>query len=112
LRTQRKGELRLQVSLSTPATQLDKLIGGLKEILKKDRIESSTAFMNDITATAFLINVDYFTAPVTQDQFNDVKQEVNLDALRLLETLKIDVAGATTTVTISGGTGTAGDGQA
>jgi len=102
LRTQRKGELRLEVSLSTPSGQLDKLIGGLKEILKKDKIENSTAFLNDITASAFLINVDYFTAPITQDEFNQVKQAVNLETLQLLETLKIDIAGATTTVTISG----------
>jgi len=103
LRTQRKGELRLEVSLSTPSAELDKLIEGLKEILKKDTIENSAAFLNDITSTAFLINVDYFTAPITQDQFNQVKQAVNLDALQLMETLKIDIAGASTTVTISGG---------
>ena len=102
LRTQRKGELRLEVSLSTPSGQLDNLIGGLKEVLKKDKIENSTAFLNDITASAFLINVDYFTAPITQDEFNQVKQAVNLETLQLLETLKIDIAGATTTVTISG----------
>jgi len=102
LRTQRKGELRLQVSLSTSSAQLDKLIEGLKELLKKDTIVSSTAFLNDITGTAFLINVDYFTAHITQDQFNDVKQAVNLDVLQLMETLKIDVAGTSTTVTISG----------
>jgi MscS family membrane protein len=104
LRTQRKGELRLQVSLSTSSSDLDKLIAGLTEILKKDMIETSTAFMNDIAGNAFLINVDYFTAPITQDQFNAVKQEVNLDALRLLETLKIDIAGASTAVTITGTT--------
>jgi len=103
LRTQRKGELRLEVNLSTPSGQLDKLIGGLKEILKKDKIENSTAFLNDITGSAFLINVDYFTAPITQDEFNQVKQAVNLETLQLLETLKIDIAGASTTVTISGG---------
>ncbi|MBN8855538.1 MAG: hypothetical protein BGO55_27995 [Sphingobacteriales bacterium 50-39] len=102
LRTQRKGELRLEVSLPTSSVQLDKLIAGLKEILKKDTIENSTAFLNDITASAFLINVDYFTAPVTQDRFNAVKQAVNLDVLRLLETLKIDIAGASTEIRISG----------
>jgi MscS family membrane protein len=102
LRTQRKGELRLEIGLSTPSTQLDKLIEGLKEILKKDMVEKSTAFLNDITASAFLISVDYFTAPITQEEFNDVKQAINLDALRLLETLKIDIAGASTDIRLSG----------
>jgi MscS family membrane protein len=103
LRTQRKGEMRLEVSLATPAAQLDKLVEGLKEILKKDMIVTSGAFLNDIKASAFLINVDYFTAPITQDRFNEVKQAVNLDALRLLESLKIDIAGASTTVVVNGG---------
>jgi MscS family membrane protein len=102
LRTQRKGELRLGISLSTPSDQLDRLIDGLKEILKKDTVETSTAFLNDITSTSFLINVDYFTAPITQDEFNDVKQSINLDALRLLETLKIDIAGASTDIRLNG----------
>ncbi|MDO6434121.1 mechanosensitive ion channel [Flavitalea sp. BT771] len=102
LRTQRKGELRLEIGLSTSSAVLDKLIEGLKEILKKDTVEKSTAFLNDITASAFLINVDYFTAPITQDEFNDVKQTINLDALRLLETLKVDIAGASTDIRLSG----------
>jgi MscS family membrane protein len=102
LRTQRKGELRLEIGLSTSSAVLDKLIEGLKEILKKDTVEKSTAFLNDITASAFLINVDYFTAPITQDEFNDVKQAINLDALRLLETLKVDIAGASTDIRLSG----------
>jgi len=102
LRTQRKGELRLEIGLSTSSAVLDKLIEGLKEILKKDKVEKSTAFLNDITASAFLINVDYFTAPITQDEFNDVKQTINLDALRLLETLKVDIAGASTDIRLSG----------
>lgn len=102
LRTQRKGELRLSISLSSSPDQLDRLVEGLKEILKKDTVESSTAFLNDITSSSYLVNVDYFTAPIAQDEFNSVKQAINLDALRLLETLKIDVAGASTDIRVSG----------
>jgi MscS family membrane protein len=102
LRTQRKGELRLEIGLSATSAQLDQLVDGLKEILKKDTVEKSSAFLNDISATAFLINVDYFTAPITQEEFNGVKQAINLDTLRLLETLKIDIAGASTDIRLSG----------
>ena len=101
LRTQRKGELRLQLSLSTSAVQLNNVVDGLKKLLQKEKIENSSAFLNDIAGDAFLINADYFTAPITQDEFNAVKQEVNLDTLRLLESLKIDIAGASTTVSIN-----------
>ncbi|HWB91679.1 MAG TPA: mechanosensitive ion channel domain-containing protein [Puia sp.] len=100
LRTQRKGELRLELSLSTPAQKLDKLIGGIKNILVKDKVENSTVFLNDITSSAFLINVDYFTSPVAQDEFNAIKQRVNLDVLRLMEEMEIAIAGSSTTINI------------
>ena len=102
LRTQRKGELRLELSLSTSSGTLDKLIDGIKEILRKDKVENSSAFLNDISGSAFLVNVDYFTSPVTQDEFNAVKQQINLDVLRLLESLGISIAGASTDIRITG----------
>lgn len=102
LRTQRKGELRLELSLSTPSADLGKLIGGINEILKKDQVQNSTAFMNDITGSAFQINVDYFTAPITQDEFNKVKQQVNMEILRWMETLGISIAGASTDIRLTG----------
>ena len=100
LRTQRKGELRLELSLSTPSTQLDELIDGIKKILVKDKVENSTAFLNDITGTAFLVNVDYFTSPIGIDEFNAIKQQVNLDVLRLLEKMEISIAGSSTTISL------------
>jgi MscS family membrane protein len=101
LRTQRKGELRLELSLSTSAADLDGCIAGIKKILKKDKVENGTVFLNDISGSAFLVNVDYFTAPITQDEFNSIKERVNLDILELFEKMKIGIAGASTTVMVT-----------
>ncbi len=101
LRTQRKGELRLELSLSTPAAVLDDFIAGVKKILLKDKVENSTAFLNDIGGSAFLISADYFTSPISQDEFNAIKQRVNLDVLQLLERMKIGIAGASTDVRLT-----------
>jgi len=101
LRTQRKGELRLELGLSTGSAQLDTLIAGIKGILVKDKVENSTAFLSDITGSAYLINVDYFTSPITQDEFNAVKQQVNLDVLRLLEKMGLSIAGSSTDVRVT-----------
>jgi MscS family membrane protein len=101
LRTQRKGELRLELSLSTPAGLLDKLIGGIKTILQKDRVENSSVFLNDISGTAFLVNVDYFTSPIALDEFNAIRQQVNLDVLALLEKLEISIAGASSDIRVT-----------
>jgi MscS family membrane protein len=105
LRTQRKGELRLELSLSTTSADLDQLIGGLLAILKKDRVENSSAFLNDISGSAYLVNVDYFTSPITQEEFNAIKQQINLDTLRLMERLGISIAGASTDIRLTGNGG-------
>ncbi len=98
LRTQRKGELRLELSLSTPSASLAELVTGIKAILKKEKVENSTAFLNDITGTAFLVSADYFTSPISMDEFNAIKQQVNLDVLSLLEKMRIGIAGASTDI--------------
>jgi MscS family membrane protein len=105
LRTQRKGELRLELSLSTSSETLQKMIGGIKTILNNDKVENSTAFLNDISGSAFLVSVDYFTPPITQDEFNGIKQQINLDILRLMENSGVSVAGASTDIRLMGGDG-------
>jgi MscS family membrane protein len=94
LRTQRKGELRLEIDLNTTSTKVQELIGGIKNILKKKEIENSTVLLDAFSGNAFLINGDYFTAPVTQNEFNAIKEQVNLSVLQLMERLEIQIAGA------------------
>ena len=108
LRTQRKGELRLELSLSTAAADLEKYIAGIRLVLANEHVEANTAFLNDITAKAFLVNVDYFTPPVTLDEFNSVKERINLEVLRLMERMGLSIAGAGTTVTVVQAAGSAG----
>ena len=101
LRTQRKGELRLEVGLLTPSPLLDQLITGIRKITDRKEIESSTVLLNDITSSAFLILIDYFTGPVTMAEFNTVKERVNFEILKLMEELQIELAGASTDVRIN-----------
>ena len=101
LRTQRKGELRLELGLSTPAGQLAQLIDGIKEILVKDKVENNTAFLNDITGRSFVVSAEYFTAPITQDEFNAIRQQVNLDVLGLMEEMGLSIAGSSTDVRVT-----------
>jgi MscS family membrane protein len=100
LRTQLKGELRLQVSLSTSSILLEELTEGIKKILGHQEIDSSSVSITDIASNAFLINADYFTGPLTHQEYLKVKQEVNLQVLQLMEKLEIEIAGASTEVRI------------
>lgn len=101
LRTQRKGELRLEAGLSTTSVMLDQLITGIRKITDRKEIESSTVLLNDITSSAFVILIDYFTGPVTAAEFNEIKEQVNFEILKLMEEFQVELAGANTDVRIN-----------
>jgi MscS family membrane protein len=94
LRTQRKGELRLEIDLNTTSQKIQEFLTGIKTVLNKKDIESSSVLMDAIAGNAFIISADYFTAAVTQNEFNTIKEEINLSVLQLMESLEIQIAGA------------------
>jgi len=102
LRTQYKGELRLEIDLHTPSSKLLDLLDGIKSILTKSEIENSTVVLNSISGSAFMINGDYFTARMTDREFNAIKELINLEALKLLENLEVEIAGANREIHIIG----------
>ncbi len=101
LRTQRKAELRLEAGLTTPSGSIEQFLTAVRTLLNRPEIESATAFLNDISASAFVINIDYFTGPVTLAEFNTLKESVNLALLKKMEELKIEIAGASTDIKIT-----------
>ena len=94
LRTQYKGELRLEIDLNTSSKKLQELLTGIKIILHREDVKSSSVFMNAIAGNAFMINGDYFTAHITDNEFNSIREGVNLSVLQLLKNLGIQIAGA------------------
>jgi MscS family membrane protein len=84
---------------------LQALLEGIRKILKHKEIENSTVVMNDIAPNAFAVNADYFTGPLTYQEFIKVKEELNLSVLKLMEDLDIEIAGASTGVRIEGAMG-------
>jgi MscS family membrane protein len=101
LRTQRKAELKLEISLNTSSAKIESLIEGIKKIIARNNTEESSVYLLDITGQHFLIQAEFFTAPATIAEFNATRQEVNLQALKLMEELQIEIAGANTEVRIS-----------
>ncbi len=101
LRTQRRGDLRLELSLQTNSVKLQALISDVKKILERKDIEDANVFLDDIKNNAFLILSDYYTAPVTFKEFNSIKEEINLQVLKLMEGSQIEMAGANVEVRLS-----------
>jgi MscS family membrane protein len=93
LRTQRKGELRLELDVDTTSEKLENFLNGLRKILEDKQIESSVVMLENISRNAISVHGDYFTAPFTQEEFNDLKEKMNFSVLKLMETMQVKLAG-------------------
>jgi hypothetical protein len=101
LRTYRKAEIRLQFESSTPADTIHSFVEDCRKLLDdKDYISDATVFLNDISGTAFQVNIDYFTTPIPLKEFNEIKQRIHIEILNLIESRKIVIAGSGMTVKI------------
>jgi MscS family membrane protein len=94
LRTQRRGELKLELDLKTSASDIEILLTGIRAILQHRLISEYSVLLSDISQQAFIVTIDYFTGSIDIQEFNLLKQENNLQVLKLLEKSGIDIAGA------------------
>lgn len=100
-RTQRRGDLKLELSLHTNSSRLETLLAGVKKIMDKKEVEESNVYLGDITGSSIMMMGDYYTAPLSIGEFNFIKQEVNMQVLKLLEELHIEIAGASMDVRVN-----------
>src|SRR5215210_6805455 len=95
LRTQQRNELLLQISPETSSEKIEELMKELKEFLSKIKeLELYNVFFVDINVQAYAIMVEFFLPAAYLSEFNRIKQELNLFALRTIEKLEIKIAGA------------------
>jgi MscS family membrane protein len=102
MRTQRRGDLKLDLSIQTSSASITAVVEGIKNILTQKDIESYHVHFSEITTNAAIILADYYTAPLTISAFNEIKESVNLQTLKLLEEQKVEIAGASTDIRVSG----------
>lgn len=101
LRTYRKAELRLQLESSTASNLINLFVEDCRSLLSdKSFISDATVFLIDISGTFFQVNIDYFTTPIPLAEFNEIRQKLNLEILKLMENRKINIAGSGMTVKV------------
>jgi MscS family membrane protein len=93
LRTQRRNEIRLEVDLLTPADKLKLMVEEIRKLISREEIEDSSVYMTEIQSHAYIVVGEYFTAPITVSEFNNLRQEINLQVLALLENEGIKLVG-------------------
>jgi MscS family membrane protein len=100
LRTQRKAEIKLEVSLTTNSTQLINLINEITNLIAEPFSLNSLVYLSDTGKNAHIINVEYYTSiEQTIEQFLMDKQKATLEIIKIMEDSKIHLAGANTDVT-------------
>jgi MscS family membrane protein len=101
LRTQRKVELRLELSLSATAQQLKALTPAIKTVLQKNDIENTVVYLMDTGKNAHIVAIDYFTTMQQSiEEFNTLREAVNLEVIELLEKSGLELAAANTDVVV------------
>ena len=91
LRTQRKIEVRLDISLKTSVRQVKQMLAEVKSILKSnDSVEIFSVHLAEIGKETHVIIFDFETASTISIQdFNTLKEEINLAILQKAENLNI-----------------------
>ena len=94
LRTERKVELRLELSFSTTSGQIKTIITEIKNLMKQHAdVTDSFVYLQDTGKNAHIIAVDYFTVmPQQIEAFFALREEINLSVIALLEKDKIELA--------------------
>lgn len=100
LRTQRRVDLDLNISLGTTAARLQQLMDGIQKITDQPQVENKVILLNDITSSAYIVHTEYYTAPIPIREFNELKQRINLEVIKLMESLGVETAGVSTEVRI------------
>ena len=86
LRSQRRGLIQLEVQATTSVQQVQDLLAEARNYLKEKKgVAEFSVHLSDIQKNAFIVTVEYFTAALPVSEFNQLRQEVNLAVIGILE---------------------------
>ncbi|MGE5108324.1 MAG: mechanosensitive ion channel family protein [Sphingobacteriales bacterium] len=92
LRTQRRGELKLEIKADTPSGNVKKFIDAVNDLLKTNHntsLDNASVYFTEVNRNAIVITIEYFTSPIQIDIFNQLRQRINFDVLRIMEEQEI-----------------------
>ena len=93
LRTKRRGEIILQVELKATSSDLKNIIEALNKKLLDFSTEDNSVILSEIRPDSYVISIEYFTGMITIGSYNEMKQDINLAVLEILEDSGIGMAG-------------------
>jgi MscS family membrane protein len=102
MRTQRRGEFRLELAAATTAMQTQQLMDGLKKILaaKTDIVSTFAVHLAELDKNGITLSAEYFTQPVPLETFSLLKEELGFAFKKIMEEQAIALAPSANSVTI------------
>lgn len=93
-RSQRRAEVRLELDLRTDSASIDRLLAEVRRVLERPGVVSRSVFLTDILPDAYVLVCEYYTEATAIDEYNSLRQEVNMEVLRCMEALGVRLAGS------------------
>jgi MscS family membrane protein len=87
LRTERRADIKLELSAKATPAQLDTLLVRMRALLQQPPIIHASVLLSDIRSGAVSVDADYYTAPLPLEQFNGLKEKVNMQVLAIVHEL-------------------------
>lgn len=102
LRTQRKIDIRLEISLAVSATKLKTLTTTLQTIVEpNEEIETSLVYFQETGKNAHIFAIEIYTSMSQSiNDFNALREKINLAILEILETNQIELAAKSADITL------------
>ena len=103
MRTQRRAEIRLELSLKTAIPKVEFIIAALKKILDSNQkgLTSYSVFLKEIGKNGVTIVIEYFTEVIPLNEFDTMKQTFILQIKKLLEENDIELTREANTIIIN-----------
>lgn len=103
LRTQRKAELRLELSLRANSTELFNFLESIRHLLKDTaEVENYAVFLADTGKNAHLVSIEFYAGmQMNIDEFNQLREKINLAIIEKLEAAKMELAASNMDIVIS-----------
>lgn len=93
MRTNRRAEIKLELPPKTLLQSVESFIEAAKKVLQtKKHITSFTVFLKEVSKNSLTIMMEYFTEPFSLNEFNELKEEINIAVMNLLKENNIDIA--------------------
>lgn len=102
MRTQRRAEIKLDFTDTTKAPDAQELLDTIKKLMlqKQPRVANFSVFLTDYSKAGITITLEYFTPSVPLQEFNTIKQEINMELMQLIEDKKMVLSAAVGNINI------------